>query len=349
MKREFTNSELSCYQQCPKKWWFQYHEKLQPKATRQALELGDLYHQSMAQYYGPAKRDMKPVIADFLEKISVIRKAVVENEFYEERLLELAESEEMGRSMLEQYAKFASVKDDFEVIEIETAHVAPVITNLGKSSSKFMYRFKLDMLISRKGKLWIKEFKTAKDINADYLINLTLDDQISRYCLGVNNFIEKGKINNGNDVQGVLYSVIKKATPHVPAQLKKGGLSQDKRICSTYDLYLGEINRLGLSVADYVEILEILKSKDNSFVMREEVFRTKKDLKEAEEHLYTLCKQIATNPPIWKSPTRDCGWKCSYRPLCLGDFPSLRQTDYVIREAYHPEYAEQKKEVVDGK
>lgn len=344
MKREFTNSELSCYQQCPKKWWFQYHEKLQPKITRQALELGDLFHQGMAQYYGPAKRYIKPVVADFVEKISELRKAVIENEFYEERLLELAESEEMGRSMLEQYAKFASVKDDFEVIEIETAHSAPVVTHLGKKSSKFMYRFKLDMLIMRKQQFWIKEFKTAKDINADYLINLTLDDQISRYCLGVNNFNKPGR-----NVQGVLYSVIRKAAPHVPKQLKNGALSTDKRICSTYDLYLGEINRLGLKAADYVEILEILKSKDNSFVMREEIFRTEKDLKEAEEHLYTLCKQIATNPPIWKSPTRDCGWKCSYRSLCLGDFPSLRQSDFVIREAYHPEYAEQKKEVNDGK
>jgi len=336
-KREFTNSELSCYQQCPKKWQFNYIDRLQPIKTKTALQLGDLFHQAMADYY-MHNRSSAYSLNKFYEKIIELKKDVVD----ELRLVEINEMYELGTSMLSRYFDYAAIKDDFEVIEIEKPFIVPILTDKNKKSNKFMYRFKCDMLILRRGKLWIKEFKTAVAINTDYLLNLTLDDQVSRYCLGVS--MEPSLFKKYGKVEGVLYTVVKKSIPSIPEILKNGELSKNKAINTTYEIYLNTIKKHGLNESNYTEILEILKQKGNTFVFRDEVLRTQKDLLETKQHLYNLCITIATNPPIWKSPSHDCSWKCSYRNLCIEDSESLRKAEYTIRDAYHAEYAEPKKE-----
>lgn len=330
MKRTFTNSELSCYQDCPQKWWFKYHEKLSPKREKSALSFGKLIHEALDIMYDYQHDDQ--ALEYFNGKIN---QEIKDNQ---ENLEELTGLKNMGISILSSYFQFAKQNDDFEIIESEREYLVPIIAPSGRQSTAFDYSFRPDQLTKRNNQIWIHEFKTAKQIGSDYLANLILDEQMSRYIWGT----EKAKVEK---VAGVIYTILRKKIPAVPKILKTGGLSKVTSIDTNYDTYLKAINDNNLDPKDYQEILDLLKAKGNTFIQREVVLRNEKEKKACEGRLWTLCKTINTDPPIYKCPSRDCGWKCDFRNLCIEDTPEARST-YIARENYHPEI--NKEEVNNG-
>ncbi len=326
MKREFTHSELSTFQDCPQKWWFKYDQKLTPMRTGKNLAFGKVFHSALSAFY----------LGGIDAALSLFQKEI--REFIDgaepEEIENLRNLETLGLSMLSMYATFSKQHDDFEIIEMETPHTVPIITAAGNKSNLFEYTYTLDQLIRRNGQLWIHEFKTAETIDNNYLSNLILDEQMSRYQWATEKMFKE-------PVAGAMYTILRKKIPNVPEILKKGGLTQRKDIDTIYEIYFDAIQRNGLNPQDYAEILDILKAKGNTFIHREMVLRNEKEKKECEQRLYTLCKVINTDAPLYKCPSRDCTWKCDFRGLCIEDSKELRST-YQIRESYHPEHAKEK-------
>jgi CRISPR/Cas system-associated exonuclease Cas4 (RecB family) len=323
MKREFTHSELATYQDCPQKWLFKYAQKLAPQRTGKNLAFGKVFHSALAAFYLaglPAALDLfQKEITEFIQGSAP------------EEIENLRQLETLGISMLSMYAEFAKAHDDFEIVEMEVPHTVPIITAAGNKSNAFEYTYTCDQLVRRNKQLWIHEFKTAEIIDANYISNLVLDEQMSRYQWATEKMF-------GEPVAGSIYTILRKKMPNVPEILKKGGLTQRKDIDTTHDIYLDSINRNGLNPADYAEILEILRAKGNTFIVREPVLRNERERKECEQRLYTLAKTINTDAPIYKCPSRDCTWKCDYRSLCIEDTAELRTT-FGIRPDYHPEHS----------
>jgi len=335
-KRTFTHSELANYQDCPKKWWFKYDQLLDTPKPDNKLTFGKLIHEALDTFY--KTNNMESAIIAFIEKCN----AVIKAEDNEERQEEMLELKTTGISMLKMYKDFAIMHDDFKVIYSEIAEIVPISTPSGRQSTAYEYAFKCDQIIEWNGNLWIHEFKTAASIGDGYLENLVLDEQMSRYAFGC----EK---KFGKEITGIIYSILRKKIPTIPEKLvqkeKKDGtlpplkLSKDKRIDTTTEVYLKAIKDNGLNPDDYAEILEMLENKGNTFIVREVVLRNAREKEECEQRLWTLCKTLNTDAPIYKCPSRDCGWKCPYRILCIEDTPEARSA-FIVRKKYHPEYEE---------
>src|SRR5690606_18185499 len=67
---------------------------------------------------------------------------------------------------------------------------------------------------------------------------------------------------------GVLWDYIRTKPPTVPDLLVNGGLSKRKNIDTTPEVYLKAIKEHGLNPADYQDMLELLKGKEESFYKR---------------------------------------------------------------------------------
>ena len=327
-KRIFTNSELSNYQHCPQKWWFNYNQLLSPNYPKDCLVFGILIHECLDMYYSKNK-DIKAVLGYIKDTIM----EQIDQCSDEVKIQSYGEMLNLAQSMLQMYHQFAIINDDFEVIESENSHIVPVVTNTGRASNAFDYKFRLDQLVKRKDQLWIHEFKTALMIDKNYISNLMLDEQMSRYIWAMEKHLNK-------KIEGVIYSVLRKKIPVKPEILKKGGLSLRKDIDTTYDIYLNAIKEKNLEIDPYRQMLAILHNKGNTFVMREMVLRNQREKNECEERLYTLCKTLNTDAPVYKCPDRDCTWKCDYRSLCIEDTPEARSL-FKKRDVLHPEYKEE--------
>ena len=325
-KRVFTNSELSTYQDCPKKWWFKYNQKLSPDKVENRLFFGSLVHSGLGVYFSK-DRNVGAMITHIEDEVKKAKKDLIDNTIIDE----LDDMQDLAVGMLTNYHNYSKDNDKFKVLEIEINYNVPVITDNQNESSKFDYNFTLDMLVEKKDGLWIKEYKTAAIIDRNYVENLALDNQIDRYSLGVSQLKNK-------QVKGVIYTVLRKKLPSKPKVLKDGSISSNKAIDTTYEIYYNELIKNEQDPTDpkYFEILEMLKARGNTFIFREEIKRTAKELEEVRRQLYTLCRVMSTNPPIYKCPSRDCSWKCAYRSLCIFDSPTIRRA-FIVRKEHHPE------------
>jgi hypothetical protein len=329
MKRVFTNSEFSAYQDCPQKWDFKYRQMLEPNRESDLLSFGRIVHYGLEQLF---KAGLDCALANVVKEFT---KANYDDFEVLNAQMKIAEH------ILIMYSKIIE-QDEFKVVEIEKEYMVSIPTLRGNNSNKFEYKFKLDQLLSKpNGKLLIREFKTANTIDSGYLENLMLDEQINRYIWAAEKAL-------GQEIEGVVYDVFRKAVPKKPALLKNGTLSQDKRQDTTYQLYLQTIKDNGLNENDYSEILELLKNKGNSFFHREIILKNASEKEKTAERLYILASTMSANPPIYKCPSRDCSWKCAYRNICIEYNDDAVNALFHKRDAYHPEYAAQEKKIAQG-
>jgi len=335
-KRVFTHSELSTYQDCPMKWWFKYDQRLDTPKPDNKLSFGRFFHDAIDVYYRTG--NMIDAIIGFNNNC----KDIIAIETDEERKEEIMKLDLLGVAMLNNYKNFAMANDDWKVVHSEITGKVPIKAPSGRDSTVFEYSFRTDQIIEWNDNWWIREYKTAKSIGQGYLDNLMLDEQISRYCLGCNRLFDR-------QISGVLYTILRKAVPRVPELLKKPpkgvekALSQDKRIDTTYQVYMAAIEQHGLNLADYEDILALLEYKGNTFMVNEPIMRNPREIAECESRLWILCKTINTDPPIYKCPSEKCGWACQFRSLCVEDSEETRSM-FIIREKYHPEVKEEGKE-----
>jgi len=356
MKRVFSHSEFSTYQQCPKKWWFKYHERLMVAIKKNALSFGGIIHSALESYYIAIQKDVyeqearKIANETFAVEIEAQIKKLIQEGADEEQTEELKALVSVGESMLMMYFEYAHENDTFKVIAIEDRITVPVEAPSGRASTTFEYVFIPDMIVYDNGGIWIVEDKTAKTISSQYFQKLALDDQITRYCWGLEKFLrittdEKYLPYKNMEVKGVYYNILKKKKPTVPILLKSGkGISRASNIDTTADVYLQAITDNGLKPSDYENELDALQNKKSSFFHREVVNRNSTEKEECRQGIHTLCRAINTDPAIYRCPGQECGWKCDYRNLCIEDTPESRSL-YEIKEDYKAENDQKEVEV----
>jgi len=324
---EITNSELATYQQCPKKWDLKYPQMLttQKDSKNNPLFFGSTMHLALEKFF-------KEGIIHSIDFITLTYDETIKEYGDDERIIEdLKEHKDL---MLEMIAMYAPIANEYngQVIEVRDIEKEGKI-QIGKINNRpLYYRFKIDQLVWFNNAWWIREYKTASRIDNSYIENLMLDNQVSRYIYAA----EKAF---GIKIAGIIYEVFVKAKPEKPKLLKSGELSKSLTTNITYDTYLQAIKENNLNEADYNEQLTILKEKGNPFFYREFIMRNAKDLQNTKDDLLALSKILRQRNkiPTYKCPSRDCGWKCEFRQLCIDDNDGTRSM-YVKREKYHPEY-----------
>lgn len=203
--------------------------------------------------------------------------------------------------------------------------------------------------------LWLFETKTrAQDFNDEILI---LDEQTAKYQFAAQWLIDNNKIPGiapGTRLRGVLYNVLRKKVPRKPEPLKsRPGLSKNKSIDTTYEVYLAAIKEHGYDSRDYADILRHLKAKPNKFFHREKIRRGTEEMHLVGERMryeFETLQRLeeesmdVMNPRLFPSPSEDCLWKCRFKTVCIvanygGDAEGLIEHEYEQQKSRGKVYA----------
>lgn len=132
------------------------------------------------------------------------------------------------------------------------------------------FEFHIDVLWADQGKaLWLVEHKTHKDLptGEDEFHNL----QTALYIGLLRRFLLDNPEYKGLGLKtpsGILWNYIRTKAPSHAEVLKAGGLSKNKAVSTTADIYLEDLKKLNLDPKDYAEFIEYLKGNDVKFYRR---------------------------------------------------------------------------------
>lgn len=172
-----SNSELSVFKDCRRKWWLNYYRRLMPRKQTYtgALALGSRIHEALDRYYStdiPLLDAHKQLVAEDMKKL--------QDEYRDTYDLE-AEAE-LGRIMLEGYLQWVEdegIDAELEMISTEEIISAPLF------DGEVVLQGKLDMRVRRRadGVRMFRDFKTVGGSFADFGGQAQMNEQILTYML----------------------------------------------------------------------------------------------------------------------------------------------------------------------
>lgn len=187
--------------------------------------------------------------------------------------------------------------------------------------------------------IWLFETKTTRSIK-ELIRGLVFDEQAGLYCWGAQQIL-------GEPITGVIYNLLRKKVPTIPRQLQDGGLSQNKSIDTTLEVYWETIkNTFPNADQDslkktYWEMLQHLEQKGNTFFARYEVRRSQSEMDTLVHYLLATAKEmIEPSTIMYPSPASwgACNW-CHFRAPCLvmnmgGDINIILDNEYQDRKRW---------------
>jgi len=197
-----SNSMRGTFKRCPKRFEYAYIQGLRPTATPNALALGGVMHEALAELYDPTEPSMDARI----ERAFAVYDNAIEREAVTAADSDRFQKESaMGRQMLKFFVEDVMPHDDFKVLATELRVDLRLLNpETGKPTHTRFIGF-IDALIERKdtGAVYAREFKTAADLRVDHLI---LDDQVTDYLWALR--------QDGIPVVGVMYDILRKVDPY---------------------------------------------------------------------------------------------------------------------------------------
>lgn len=255
----WTSSALRLFRRCKRKFYWKYILRLTPRTTPAALQVGTLFHESIAKWYAgwPMKRIAKELIDPSIDRITE------EEDLYgAEEFDKLEQSMRILKGMLTGYTThYASDlkrwKIDSRLVEVPFAVHFPGLN--------FIYKGKVDGIVKTisTGKHSVIEHKTARTIDEGYIGRLPVDTQVRSYILGATegvNLVAKSPPNE------VIYDVVKKTQIR-----KKAGESWNEFDERVKDTYLNDPSQMF-----YRESLKF--SPTDIEIFKQELFSTHEDL-----------------------------------------------------------------------
>lgn len=206
-------SEIDAYRQCPFKHMLGYRERWSEPTVSAALQKGNLWHSVMEVHHNRIKAlGGKPRTA------ASMKKAVVEIS----RLCGLGkdqpdptEIQELIWWMYDGYVSKWGLDDDWEVVNVEGKEFAPLPNPRG-GPSRFLLKVKMDLIIRMRGRLWMVDHKSGKDLPSEK--ELDLDDQFGLYTWCMREL--------GTPVMGSIHNAAR-------TQRNKGPMELDARFART--------------------------------------------------------------------------------------------------------------------
>jgi hypothetical protein len=233
-----------------------------------------------------------------------------------EREEEYKDMVKLGTGMLNNYAKWAVKEDDgWKPVAVERKIQVHLVDPkdhkpLFIHERPVVYQVRVDLLArDSDGLLWVWDHKTAAHVSGDTQF-LDVDTQLTTYALVV------GMAYN-TAVGGVIYNELAKSVPSPPKVLSKGGLSQDKRQNTTYELYRKTIDEMGLDTAPYGAMLEFLRNKEQSYFRRTPIRRNARELEHQYEIMVAEVRDMLSSPFLYPNPSKINCSGCDFRHPCL--------------------------------
>ncbi len=316
MTFEIHVSDLMMFRECRRRWYLgsKTQKNLESIVPKTALWLGTAIHFGLEMYNGSlirgatrdqATENMLAAYEDWVQgEMKEIRdKALGLSPEQEE---ELTKAHDLGMGILIHYSEWCPQADEdlgIEYVDTEVNFEYPL-------SDEYKFAGRFDGLVRRAGKLWILENKTAASLTTEHLL---LDEQAGAYVLAA-------RLLYGEEVAGIMYNFMRKKVPAQPKVLVGGELSQDKRIDTTYERYMGAILEAGQSPLHYAGILEHLRLNAKAFFKREFVSRSTQEIWDLRRRFLAIAKEMhraVEEELLYPSPGKFSCQRCSFVPVCL--------------------------------
>lgn len=317
---EITNSEVSTFRSCVRKWYYNYILQFKPSKASLPLYIGDVIHQALELFWNG--RELT-IILDFVDHFCDDNPPPKDEETTITHIKVM---------LIGYFAKWAEDRKNWDVIEVEKM--------VGFDFGGFKYRGKVDVVARYKpdNRVYIIEHKTASDdigsTSDFYWQRLEVDNQITGYQRAV-----IGEL--GGDV-GIIYDVLKKPTTKGPKLLKSVRQKKNEtdeefeerkmqnrfENTESYPAYFERIQK------DYSENL------DSHFVRRT-VYRNESQREEWESEInqtYKFMKITLANQCFPKNDSMCKGryGVCEFFPVCAG-MDDIESENYRKKEAKHEE------------
>jgi len=182
---------------------------------------------------------------------------------------------------------------------------------------RVLYGFTLDrVIVDDFGRLWIVEYKTAKQIR---VLHLDVDEQVTAYCWAAWRLY-------GVHVAGVVYQQFAKRMPVLPKVLATGRVSTDVRQATSAALYARLLVDMygNLDTAPNENIIALNKirmSEDEDrdrFIVRHRIERNEMQLLSFEQKvLLELEDEANPNLAMYPNATKDCDNMCPLQAACI--------------------------------
>lgn len=352
-KTFLTYSELRTRRRCPYKGQLEYDMRLTPVVKSPGFREGTIMDAGLNALYESHKatgnHDLIAMhTAMQLEAEKEEARIAAHTSLFEEEWQAIRERTELLYDVAANYVQWARTADaGLRVITRQFQADVPVMAPSGHASTKYQYRYKPDGIVVLNGELWLWEDKAWKTIDRPSIKMLQMDEQCGFYLWGLRQSIDRGEAprevmdafrEHGYPV-GVIYNILRKKLPTIPALLKAGGTSRDKGIDTTAEVYRNTLIERGQDPADYAEMLEMLEEKGNTFFVRQPVYRNADELKEIGVRIYQASRLVSEGH-TFKCVDRTCA-QCQFFPYCLEPSDELLLHAYRVRERRHEEYDEE--------
>lgn len=354
-----TTSERRAFKRCPQRWWWEYRDGLRTTEVQMALWFGIGIHIGLAHYYGNMgyKRNM-----DFIDlwddycdndPISTVLKAAPDGFSEDETWVD---AKLLGRQMLLGHHETFGGDPDWDVIYTEEPFEIgiPDPRDPSGESDVVIFNSTFDGVYRSKSdkRFRLMEHKTAKAISTDHL---PLDDQGGSYYAVASIVLKhKGILSAKQAIDGITYNFLRKGLPDLRPK-DRAGYATNKPIKRHYIEALAKVEPLANDkwsldkLASAAAELNIKVLGDRSLQQPPPLFerhnftRTRSEIKTQIDRIAAegIVMEGMRNGslPLYKNPTRDCHWDCSFFNMCQlheqnVDWEEFRDAVFIVRDPY---------------
>ena len=320
-------SEVSSYRRCPKQWEYRYLKRIKRKFKGVRLLRGEILHEMLNAYVnskiikGYDGNDPWDVLEEYAEKFGAY--------FEEERDMHGDIIGDCGKIFEGYLRKYRKDPLTYEASEIK---VELDLSKLGSGAINVTFIGFIDKIArDAQDRRWIVDHKFLKSIP-------TADDRFAELQLLL--YVWAYGMENPKDkLDGVCWDYARAKAPTEPEVLKSGELSKRKNLdCDPYT-YLKVIRRERLDAKQYVDMLELLEGKEDTFFER--VFLPKPStnmiIEVVNDFLQTAAEIQAKRDGgrcARSMSTFNCN-TCEFRTLCEAEVRGL-DSDFIMKSEYVP-------------
>lgn len=183
---EVSNSSLSLYRTCQKKYYFHYVLDLLPRKSNAGFILGGTIHEAFDRYY--KGEDMKSIAA-FIDKTYKDTMATLSPEEQEQAYLD-------SKTALGMFLNFPFAQLKFDHIESEREFKLPLMKDV-------LFVGRVDGKVTDKGHKWIREVKTTGEVKSMFENRSSVSAQATGYVWAISEL-------DNEHIVGVLYDGLRK-------------------------------------------------------------------------------------------------------------------------------------------
>lgn len=310
-------SERRDFKRCPQKWWWGYRNGLVPIRTQNALWFGIGIHIALAHFYGPGFERRKDFVEKWEEYCDEDEGSRLLRYEGEEGEAKWTEARDLGIAMLTGYREHWGLDKHWDVVVTEMPFQIEIPSLDNPDETEGVFASTIDGVYWDKNdrRLKLMEHKTAKALTFDHLKQ---DDQGGSYWAIANVILrDKGILKPKQRIGEITYNFLRKALP-------------DERPTDSEGFALNKDGSRS-------------KQQPKPLFARESVLRTPEQCKiqidrmSAELRVMNLMRDRTL--PIYKNPTRDCSWDCSFKQMCElhdtgADWKDFRRIAFKVRDPY---------------